>query len=148
LLRANFRILNDRNRFQSRVVRSPKVCRIDVRKGKDVAYRQEIGRVVYEALVGVGVPKDDRFQVIGEHDADSLLFDPDYVGIHRTNDLVIVQITWNEGRNPEQKKALYKAIADGLHSAVGLRREDVFISLVEVKKENWSFGNGIAQYAV
>jgi 4-oxalocrotonate tautomerase len=129
-------------------VRSPKVCRIDVRKGKDVAYRQEIGRVVYEALVGVGVPKDDRFQVIGEHDADSLLFDPDYVGIHRTNDLVIVQITWNEGRNPEQKKALYKAIADGLHSAVGLRREDVFISPVEVKKENWSFGNGIAQYAV
>jgi 4-oxalocrotonate tautomerase len=124
------------------------LVRIDVRKGKDVAYRQEIGRVVYEALVGVGVPKDDRFQVIGEHDADSLLFDPGYIGIHRTNDLVIVQITWNEGRNPEQKKALYKAIADGLHSAVGLRREDVFISLVEVKKENWSFGNGIAQYAV
>jgi len=61
---------------------------------------------------------------------------------------VIIQITWNEGRNLEQKKALYKAIADGLHSAVGLRREDVFISLVEVKKENWSFGDGVAQYAV
>jgi len=104
------------------------LVRIDVRKGKDVAYRQEIGRVVYEALVGVGVPKDDRFQVISEYDTDSFLFDPDYIGIHRTNDLVIIQITWNEGRNPEQKKALYKAIADGLHSAVGLRREDVFIS--------------------
>ena len=101
------------------------LVRIDVRKGKDVAYRQEIGRVVYEALVGVGVPKDDRFQVISEYDTDSFLFDPDYLGIHRTNDLVIIQITWNEGRNPEQKKALYKAIADGLHSAVGLRREDV-----------------------
>jgi 4-oxalocrotonate tautomerase len=124
------------------------LVRIDVRKGKDVAYRQEIGRVVYEALVGVGVPKDDRFQVISEYDTDSFLFDPNYIAIHRTNDLVIIQITWNEGRNPEQKKALYKAIADGLHSAVGLRREDVFISLVEVKKENWSFGNGIAQYAV
>jgi 4-oxalocrotonate tautomerase len=124
------------------------LVRIDVRKGKDVAYRQEIGRVVYEALVGVGVPKDDRFQVISEYDADSFLFDPNYIAIHRTNDLVIIQITWNEGRNPEQKKALYKAIADGLHSAVGLRREDVFISLVEVKKENWSFGNGIARYAV
>ena len=61
---------------------------------------------------------------------------------------MIIQITWNEGRNPEQKKALYKAIADDLHSAVGLRREDVFISLVEVKKENLSFGNGIAQYEV
>jgi 4-oxalocrotonate tautomerase len=124
------------------------LVRIDVRKGKDVAYRQEIGRVVYEALVGVGVPKDDRFQVINEYDTDNFLFDPDYIGVHRTNDLVIIQITWNEGRNPEQKKALYKAIADGLHSAVRLRREDVFINLVEVKKENWSFGNGIAQYAV
>lgn len=124
------------------------LVRIDVRKGKDAAYRQAIGRVVYEALVGVGVPQDDRFQVISEYDADSLLFDPDYIGIHRTDDLVIIQITWNEGRNPEQKKALYLAIADGLHSAVGLRREDVFISLIEVKKENWSFGNGIAQYAV
>jgi 4-oxalocrotonate tautomerase len=124
------------------------LVRIDVRKGKDVAYRQEIGRVVYEGLVSVGVPKDDRFQVISEYDTDSFLFDPDYIGIHRTNDLVIIQITWNEGRNLEQKKALYKAIADGLHSAVGLRREDVFINLVEVKKENWSFGNGIAQYAV
>jgi 4-oxalocrotonate tautomerase len=124
------------------------LVRIDVRKGKDAAYRQEIGRVVYEALVGVGVPKDDRFQVISQYDADSFLFDPEYIGIHRTDDLVIIQITWNEGRNPEQKKALYKAIADGLHSAVGLRREDVFINLIEVKKENWSFGNGIAQYAV
>lgn len=62
------------------------------------------GRVVYEALVGVGVPKDDRFQVISEYDTDSFLFDPNYIGIHRTNDLVIIQITWNEGRNPEQKK--------------------------------------------
>src|ERR1700757_2336209 len=97
------------------------LVRIDVRKGKDAGYRQEIGRVVYETLVGVGVPKNDRFQVISEYDADSFLFDPDYIGIHRTDDLVIIQITWNEGRNPEQKKALYKAIADGLHSAVGLR---------------------------
>jgi 4-oxalocrotonate tautomerase len=124
------------------------LVRIDVRRGKDAAYRQEIGRIVYEALVGVGVPKDDRFQVITEHDADGFLFDPDYIGIHRTDELVIIQITWNEGRNPDQKKALYKAIADGLHSRLGLRREDVFINLIEVKKENWSFGNGVAQYAV
>src|ERR1700739_4608087 len=130
-----------------RTEHSMPLVRIDVRKGKDAAYRQQIGQVVYEALVGVGVPKDDRFQVISDYDAESFLFDSDYIGIHRTDDLVIIQITWNEGRNPEQKKALYKAIADGLHSAVGLRREDVFINLIEVKKENWSFGNGIAQYA-
>jgi 4-oxalocrotonate tautomerase len=124
------------------------LVRIDLRNGKNAAYRQKIGRVVYEAMVGVGVPKDDRFQIIGEHDAGGFLFDPDYLGMHRSDDLVIIQITWNEGRGTAQKQALYKAIADGLHEAVGLRREDVFINLVEVKKENWSFGNGIAQYAV
>lgn len=121
--------------------------RIDLRKGKDAAYRQAIGSVVYEALVSVGVPANDRFQVISEYEADDFLFDPGYLGIHRTGDLVIIQITWNEGRNIGQKRALYTAIADGLHAAVGLRREDVLINLVEVNKENWSFGNGEAQYA-
>jgi 4-oxalocrotonate tautomerase len=60
---------------------------------------------------------------------------------------VIIQITWNEGRTVDQKKALYKAIADGLATRLSLRREDVFVQLIEVKRENWSFGNGIAQYA-
>jgi len=87
-----------------------------------------------------------RFQIFSEHDADTFLFDPSYLGIERTDDLVIIQITWNEGWTVEQKKALYKAIAEGLTKSSGLRPEDVFISLVEVKKENWSFGNGVAQY--
>ena len=124
------------------------LVRIDLRKGKYAAYRQEIGRVVYEALVSAGVPKHDRFQVIGEYDAGNFLFDPDYLGIHRSDDLVMIQITWNEGRTIEQKKALYKAIVDGLSATPGIRPEDVLINLVEVKKENWSFGNGVAQYAV
>jgi 4-oxalocrotonate tautomerase len=123
------------------------LVRIDLRKGKDAAYRQQVGRVVYDAMVAVGVPANDRFQVVSEHDADSFLFDPDYLGIHRTDDLVIVQITWNEGRTVEQKKQLYKAIAEGLAKSTGLRKEDVFINIVEVKRENWSFGNGEAQYA-
>jgi 4-oxalocrotonate tautomerase family enzyme len=123
------------------------LVRIDLRKGKDAAYRQQVGRVVYDAMVAVGVPANDRFQVVSEHDADSFLFDPDYLGIHRTEDLVIVQITWNEGRTVEQKKQLYKAIAEGLAKSPGLRKEDVFINIVEVKRENWSFGNGEAQYA-
>ena len=121
--------------------------RIDLREGKDEGYRTEIGRVVHESLVSIGVPKDDRFQVISEHDPANFIFDADYLGVHRSHDLIFVQITWNEGRTLEQKKALYQAIADGLHAAIGLRREDVFVSLVEVKKENWSFGNGVAQYA-
>jgi 4-oxalocrotonate tautomerase len=123
------------------------LVRIDVRKGKDAAYRQKIGQVVYQAMVGVGVPENDRFQIIAEHDADGFKFDPDYLGIHRTADLVMIQITWNEGRSLAQKQTLYKTIADGLQATIGLRREDVLINLVEVKKENWSFGNGVATYA-
>src|SRR6201992_3685348 len=115
-------------------------ARIDIRKGKEPAYRQHIGRVVYEALVSVGVPPKDRFQVVNEHDADNFLFDADYLGIHRTDDLIMIQITWNEGRTVEQKKTLFKTIAEGLKAAVGVRLEDVLINLVEVKKENWSFG--------
>jgi phenylpyruvate tautomerase PptA (4-oxalocrotonate tautomerase family) len=69
------------------------------------------------------------------------------IGVRRSEDLVMIQIAWHEGRTVEQRKALYKAIADGLAGKLGLRREDVFVNLVEVKKENWSFGNGVAQYA-
>ena len=123
------------------------LVRIDLRKGKQTAYREAISRIVQESLVSVGVPKDDRFQVIAEHDAENFVFDPNYLDIRRTEDLVIIQITWNEGRTVEQKTALYKAIADGLAATLSLRREDVFVSLIEVKRENWSFGNGVAQYA-
>jgi phenylpyruvate tautomerase PptA (4-oxalocrotonate tautomerase family) len=114
---------------------------------QQAAYREAISRIVHEGLVSVGVPKDDRFQVIAEHDGANFVFDPNYLGVRRSEDLVIIQITWNEGRTIEQKKALYKAIADGLAAGLSLRPEDVFISLVEVKRENWSFGNGLAQYA-
>jgi 4-oxalocrotonate tautomerase len=124
------------------------LVRIDLQKGKDASYRQTAGRIVYEAMVAhTAVPNNDRFQVIAEHGADNFVFDPDYLGIHRSDDLIMVQIFFNEGRSVAQKQALYKAIADGFSEQLGLRREDVFITLVEVKKENWSFGNGIAQYA-
>jgi len=123
------------------------LVRIDIRKGKDADYRQAIGRAVYDALVKVGVPENDRFQVVGEHAAGNFLFDPDYLGIHRSDDLVMIQITWNEGRTVEQKKTLFKAIVDGLSAKPGIRPEDIVINRVDVKKENWSFGNGVAQYA-
>ena len=101
------------------------LARIDLLKGKDAAYRQEIGRVVYEALVAAGVPVNDRFQVITEHEAANFLFAPNYLGIHHTEDLVMIQITWNEGRTTAQKQSLYNTIVDGLHVRIGLRREDV-----------------------
>lgn len=123
------------------------LVRIDLQKGKDANYRQKAGQVVYEAMVAAtGVPHNDHFQIIGEHSADNFIFDPDYLGIHRTGDLIIVQIFFNDGRTTAQKQALYKAIAEGLSASLKVRPEDVFITLVEVKKENWSFGNGVAQY--
>ena len=94
-----------------------------------------------------GVPANARFQVVSEHDADNFLFDAGYLGIDRSNDLVIIQITWNEGRAAGQKKKRYKAITEGLGKAPGIRPEDVFINLVDVRFENWSVGNGEAQYA-
>jgi len=124
------------------------LVRIDLPAGKSAEYHATVGDVVYVAMTEtLNVPKNDRFQIIAEHAPSDLVIDPTYLGIERSKDAIIIQITLNEGRTVELKKAFYKAVADGLHKRVGLRPEDVFIGLVEVKKENWSFGNGEAQYA-
>jgi 4-oxalocrotonate tautomerase len=124
------------------------LARIDLPAGKPAGYGRAVADVVYEAMIAtLNAPKNDRFQVISEHARETLIIDPTYLGIERGADALIIQLTLNEGRTVEVKKAFYEAVADGLQARVGLRREDVFISLVEVKKENWSFGNGIAQYA-
>ncbi len=124
------------------------LVRIDLARGKPSDYRRAVGEVVYDAMrTTLNVPEDDRFQIINEHPAENLSIDSGYLGIARTADCILIQITLNDGRTVEQKKAFYKAVADGLQQRVKLRREDVFISLVEVRKENWSFGNGEAQYA-
>lgn len=124
------------------------LARIDIPAGKPREYSRAVADVVYEAMIAtLNAPKDDRFQVVTEHSLGTLFIDPNYLGIERSPDALIIQLTLNEGRTVEVKKAFYKAVVDGLHERVGLRREDVFINLVEVKKENWSFGNGIAQYA-
>ena len=120
--------------------------RIDLAVGKPPEYRRAIGDVIYAAMLAtINVPVNDRFQVITEHPAVDFIVDPTYMGIQRSADCVVIQITLNEGRTTPMKQAFYKAIADGLHERLQLRREDVFINLVEVRKENWSFGNGVAQ---
>jgi phenylpyruvate tautomerase PptA (4-oxalocrotonate tautomerase family) len=109
---------------------------------------KKIGVVVYRTMVDtINVPLHDNFQVITEHDRDNLVYDLEYLNIPRTDGVVFIQITLNEGRTLEMKKAFYEVLAERLHQELGLRPEDIFINLVEVKKENWSFGNGIAQYA-
>ena len=121
---------------------------IHLTQGKPTEFGRRVGEIVYQTMMDtINVPPRDNFQIITEHDQNSLVYDPEYLNIQRTDGIVIVQITLNEGRTVELKKTFYKRLAERLHEQLGIRMEDVFISLVEVKKENWSFGNGIAQYA-
>jgi phenylpyruvate tautomerase PptA (4-oxalocrotonate tautomerase family) len=124
------------------------LVQIHLMQGKSAEFRRRVGEIVYQIMVDtINVPPKDNFQIIAEHDQASLVYDPYYLNIPRTDGIVIIQITLNEGRTIELKKAFYKGLAEHLHTELGIRMEDVFISLIEVKKENWSFGNGIAQYA-
>lgn len=124
------------------------LVRVEIKKHSDPTFTKRIGEQIYAAMRStINVPEHDNFQILNEHDGEHFIFDPQYLGIQRSDELVIIQITLNEGRTLEQKKALYQTIAHSLNSQLGIRLEDVFINLVEVKKENWSFGNGIAQYA-
>jgi phenylpyruvate tautomerase PptA (4-oxalocrotonate tautomerase family) len=116
-------------------------------KGKSREHIKAVADGVHRALVeAFSVPADDRFQLVHQHDAAEFIYDADYFGIHRSNDLVIVQIAAGNWRDVPAKERLYKAIADKLSRAPGLRQEDVMISLVPVGKEDWSFGNGQASY--
>ena len=124
------------------------LVRISLVKGKPEAYRRKVGDAVHRALVEtIGVPPLDRFQLITEHEPGDIVYDSNYLGIARSSDIVIIQVTLSTGRTLAQKRALYRRIADNLHAAVGLRREDAWVNLVETAKENWSFGNGLASYA-
>jgi phenylpyruvate tautomerase PptA (4-oxalocrotonate tautomerase family) len=117
----------------------------DSRTTEDLA---AIGDGVHRALIeAIGIPEQDRFQVLSRHAPGLLVFDHHYLGISRSDGVVFVQITLSVGRSVEQKKALYAAIVRNLGRSPGIRGEDVFVNLVEVVKENWSFGNGVAQYA-
>jgi 4-oxalocrotonate tautomerase len=121
--------------------------RIELRKGRTAEQRRAIADAVHSAMVEtIKVPPADRFQVVTEHDAEGFVYDASYLDIQRTDGLVIIQITLNAGRTVEARQELYKSIADKLEK-LGVRRQDVLVNLVETQKENWSFGNGIAQYA-
>ena len=123
------------------------LVRISIHKGRSPELRRKLGDAIHRALVEtIDVPELDRFQILTEHEPGDLVYDPGYLGIARTNDIVIVQITLSAGRTLGQKRKLFRRIADHL-AVLGLRREDAWINLVEVAKENWSFGLGEASYA-
>lgn len=125
------------------------LVRIDVASETSAQTVAAIGEVIYEAMLSTAnVPEHDRFQIIHRHAADERVYPAaGYLGVTYTKDIVFIQITWNEGRSTEVKKAFYKAVAQGIHDRTGLRQEDVWINLVETQRENWSFGNGDMHYA-
>jgi 4-oxalocrotonate tautomerase len=123
------------------------LTRISMKRGKPAAYRKAILENLYLAMRETfNVPEGDRFMTISQHDDDDFVYGPDYLGIKRGDDLVMIQITVSNTRTVEQKQQLYHRIVERLTESPGLRAEDIFINLVEVLPENWSFGHGVAQY--
>jgi len=123
------------------------LVRISLREGKSEEYRRALADGVHQAMVeAIGAPPQDRFQIITEHSANDLIYDPSYLGVNRSADIVIVQITLSAGRKPPQKRKLFQRMAEILAADPGLRPADLMINLVEMAWENWSFGNGEAQY--
>lgn len=124
------------------------LARIDIPQGQPEGFAEAVADVVYYAMLDtLDVPEHDRFQVVSEYAPGRLIVDKQYLGIQRSDRAIIIQVTLNAGRTVKKKKAFYAAVADGIHERTGLAKADVVIGLVEVPKENWSFGNGEAQYA-
>ena len=123
------------------------LVRIDIAKSHPAGFGRAVGEIVYRAMLSeINVPTDDKFQIISRHEADEIIMPASYLGIEYSPGIVFIQVTLNAGRSTELKKAFYRRIADDLHAELGVRKQDVFINLVEVNKENWSFGNGEMQY--
>lgn len=121
---------------------------IQLKKGKSAEFRSTLMEQIYLAMLEtISIPEDDRFATITELETGNFNNSGKYAGIDRSDDVVFIQITLNKGRDVEKKKALYAAIAKKLSADPGIRPEDIVISLVEVATEDWSLGNGIAQYA-
>jgi 4-oxalocrotonate tautomerase len=125
------------------------LTRVSLRGGKPAAYRKAILDGIYRGMRDTfDVPDEDRFMVISEHEEDNFTYSASYLGIKRSDDLVLIQLTVSNTRTVDKKRALYRKIVENLTADPGLRPEDIFINLVEVLPENWSFGHGVAQYAV
>ena len=118
-------------------------ARIDLAQGKSPEYRAAVADVVYEGIVGVlKAPDGDRFIVVGEHAPENLIYDRTFLGMKRSAEFILIQVTSTVGNNTEAKLAFFRHVSDQLNSKLGVRPDDVMINLVFVQREDWSFGNG------
>jgi|SRR4051812_44646752 4-oxalocrotonate tautomerase len=125
------------------------LVRIDISDNAAPALAQTVSDVVYEAMIEIAkVPQHDKFQIITRHSAAQLVYPSEgYLGIDYTPGIIFIQVFWVAGRTTDVKKAFYRKIADELHTRAGVRKQDVFINLIDSAREDWSFGNGEMQYA-
>ena len=121
---------------------------ISMTEGTSAEYRATLMEEIYLAMRDtIAIPKDDRFATISEHKPENINNSGSYLDIDRSDDVIFIQITLNQGRSTDQKKALYSKIAERLSASLDVRPEDVVVSLIEVQPEDWSLGNGEGQYA-
>jgi 4-oxalocrotonate tautomerase len=125
------------------------LVRIDIGNNAAPELAQTVGDVVYAAMIEIAkVPEHDKFQIITQHTAAQLIYpSAGYLGIDYTPGIIFIQVFWVAGRSTDVKKAFYRKIADDLHARAGVRKQDIFISLIDAAREDWSFGNGEMQYA-
>ncbi|SIO51073.1 tautomerase family protein [Paraburkholderia phenazinium] len=125
------------------------LVRINLSRNATPQVVQAVSETVYQAMVEIAnVPRNDKFQIVTRHAEDELIYPAEgYLGMTYSASIIFIQVTWNAGRTTEVKKAFYRAIADGIHAKTGVRKEDIVINLVDVAREDWSFGNGEMQYA-
>ena len=125
------------------------LARIDVDASISQEVRRKLSDIVYDAMTTIAkVPVHDKFMIVSTHAPGDLVYPKEgYLGIDYTPGIVFIQITWNAGRTTDVKKAFYRKVADDIQEKTGIRKQDIFINLVDVSPENWSFGNGEMQYA-
>jgi phenylpyruvate tautomerase PptA (4-oxalocrotonate tautomerase family) len=125
------------------------LARIDINKDASPELIRIVSEALYNAMVQVAnVPLHDKFQIFNRHVPDEIIYPEDgYLGLKYTRDLIIIQVTWVSGRSTEVKKRFFHQVADEIHAKGGVRRDDVWINLVDTRREDWSFGNGEMQYA-
>jgi len=125
------------------------LVRIDIGNAATPELAQVISEVVYAAMIEIAnVPQYDKFQIITRHATEQLIYPSEgYLGTDYTPGIIFIQVFWVAGRSTDVKKAFYRKIADDLHARAGVRKQDVFINLIDSAREDWSFGNGEMQYA-
>jgi len=125
------------------------LVRINLSKSYSPEQRQIVSDVIYAAMIEIAnVPQHDKFQIFTAHSDGELVYPRDgYLGVDYTSKIIFIQVFWVAGRTTDVKKAFYRRIADDLHAKLGIRKQDVWITLADNAREDWSFGSGEMQYA-